>query len=202
MPARIPRAAVAVAALFLTACGSPGGTAPEDGTRRITAGGGPAPSGIGLGGPRTDGAPAEADPCPASGIRITADDGDAAMGLRVVGLRLENCGTRPYDVDGHPLLSLLDEDWRPVPGVRVVHGSGGIATVAGFDDPPGAVTLRPGESASAGLMWRNTTGHGTAVRVLRVAVTAKAGSPPVIVAPGLDLGTTGVVGVGPWKKDG
>ncbi|MEU5276388.1 DUF4232 domain-containing protein [Streptomyces asoensis] len=143
-------------------------------------------------------APAEAGVCPPSGVRLTADDGDAAMGLRVVGLVLENCGERDYVLDGYPQVSLLDEDHEPVEGVRVLKGSGGIATVAGFDDPPRPVTLKPGRRASAGLMWRNTTGSGTAVDVPYVRVRARSGAEPVMLTPHLDLGTTGRLGVGPW----
>ncbi|MFJ6615581.1 DUF4232 domain-containing protein [Streptomyces sp. NPDC091289] len=145
-------------------------------------------------------APAEPGTCPASGIRVSADQGDAAMGLRVVGLHLENCGTRPYTVEGYPLLKLLDSDFRPVDGVTVLDGSSEITTGAGADEPPRPVTLGPGESATAGLVWRNTTESGTAVNVPYVQVRAKAGADPVTVTPKLDLGTTGKLGVRPWKK--
>ncbi|MEU4409208.1 DUF4232 domain-containing protein [Streptosporangium sp. NPDC023963] len=148
-----------------------------------------------------DEAPAPAGPCPPSGIRVTSGNGDAAMGLRVVGLRLENCSTRTYHLNGYPRLRLLDEDRKPVAGVKVLHGSGGISAVTGFDDPPRAVTLKPGESASAGLMWRNTVTAGTPVNLPYVRVNAKAGARPVMVTPELDLGTTGKIGVSPWKKD-
>ncbi|MFF3440598.1 DUF4232 domain-containing protein [Streptosporangium sp. NPDC002721] len=148
-----------------------------------------------------DEAPAPAGPCPPSGIRVTSGDVNAAMGLRVVGLRLENCSTRAYHVDGYPLLQLLDKDRKPVTGVRVLHGSGGISTVTGFDDPPQAVTLKPGESASAGLMWRNTVTDDTPIHLPYVRVNAKAGARPVTVTPELDLGTTGKLGVSPWRKD-
>lgn len=145
-------------------------------------------------------APAEPGTCPASGIRVSADKGDAAMGLRVVGLHLENCGTRPYTVEGYPLLKLLDSELRPVDGVTVLDGSSEITTGAGADEPPRPVTLGPGESATAGLVWRNTTESGTAVNVPHVQVRAKAGADPVTVTPNLDLGTTGKLGVRPWKK--
>lgn len=144
-------------------------------------------------------APAGPGVCPPSGIRVTADDGDAAMGLRVVGLFLENCGDRDHTVHGYPQVSLLDEDHEPVEGVRVLRGGGGIATVTGFDDPPQAVTLKPGERATAGLMWRNTTGSGTAVDVPYVRIRAEEGAAPVMITPHLDLGTTGRLGVGPWR---
>jgi hypothetical protein len=146
-----------------------------------------------------DEAPPAPGECPSSGIRVTADEGDAAMGLRVVGLHLENCGKRDYTVDGYPVLELLDEERQPVDGVRIFQGSGGISTVTGFDDPPTPVTLKPGKQATARLMWRNTTELGTAVNVPYVRVRAKAGAPPVIVTPHLDLGTTGKLGVSPWK---
>nr|MDT0526073.1 DUF4232 domain-containing protein [Streptomyces sp. DSM 41633] len=51
-----------------------------------------------------------------------------------------------------------------------------------------------------GLVWRNTTESGTPVNVPYVQVRAKAGAEPVTVTPGLDLGTTGKLGVRPWKK--
>ncbi|WP_333741277.1 DUF4232 domain-containing protein [Streptomyces sp. IBSBF 2806] len=145
-------------------------------------------------------APAASGACPPSGIRVTADDGDAAMGLRVVGLVLENCGERDYTVKGYPQVTLLDEDRQPVDGVRILRGSGGIATVTGFDDPPRTVTLEPGERASAGLMWRNTTGFGTAVDVPYVRVRATPRAAPVTITPHLDLGTTGRLGVSAWHR--
>ncbi|MEH0550441.1 DUF4232 domain-containing protein [Streptomyces sp. B21-101] len=147
-------------------------------------------------------APSEPGVCPPSGVRVTADDGDSAMGLRVVGLLLENCGTKDRTLDGYPRLSLLDDDLQPVRGVEVMKGGGGIATVAGFDDPPRAVTLKPGERASAGLMWRNTTGFGDAVDVPYVRVRAMAETAPVTITPHLDLGTTGKLGVSPWRRAG
>ncbi|KUH39775.1 MULTISPECIES: DUF4232 domain-containing protein [Streptomyces] len=145
-------------------------------------------------------APAEAGSCPSSGIRVSADEGDAAMGLRVVGLHLDNCGTRPYTVEGYPLLELLGEDRKPVDGVRILQGSGEITTGAGPDRQPRPVTLGPGESAIASLVWRNTTESGAPVNVPYVRVRAKAGADPVTVTPNLDLGTTGKLGVKPWVK--
>ncbi|MEU3078618.1 DUF4232 domain-containing protein [Streptomyces laurentii] len=148
-----------------------------------------------------DEAPIESGPCPASGVRVSADQGDATMGLRVVGLHLVNCGTRDYTVEGYPLLVLLDSDHEPVSGVRILDGGKDIATGVGGDEPPRRVTLRPNESATANLVWRNTTEAGTAVNVPHVRVRAKAGAAPVTVTPNLDLGTTGRLGVTPWKKN-
>ncbi|MFD8143936.1 DUF4232 domain-containing protein [Streptomyces sp. NPDC059708] len=145
-------------------------------------------------------APPEADVCPPSGIRVTADDGDAAMGLRVVGLHLENCGKLDYPLDGHPLLELLDAGLSPVPGVRIVQGSGGITTGTGFDEPARPLVLKPGESALSGLMWRNTTESGDPIDVPHVRVRAKEGAEPVTVTPHLDLGTTGLLAVRAWTR--
>ncbi|MFF8601058.1 DUF4232 domain-containing protein [Streptomyces sp. NPDC015232] len=145
-------------------------------------------------------APSEDGACPASGVRIHADQGDAAMGLRVVGLHLENCGTRDYVVEGYPLLELLDADRKRVTGVTVLRGSEAISTGAGADAPPRRVVLRPAEAAVASLVWRNTTEAGTPLTVPYVRVRAKAGADPVMVTPGLDLGTTGRLGVRPWAK--
>ncbi|MER6402869.1 DUF4232 domain-containing protein [Streptomyces viridosporus] len=145
-------------------------------------------------------APAGPGACPASGVRISADEGNAAMGLRVVSLHLDNCGTRTYTVEGYPLLELLDDGLEPVDGVEILDGSGEITTGAGPDEQPRPVTLEPGESATAGLVWRNTTEFGTPVNVPHVRVRAKEGADPVTVTPHLDLGTTGKLGVRPWEK--
>ncbi|WP_331738395.1 DUF4232 domain-containing protein [Streptomyces sp. NBC_01276] len=145
-------------------------------------------------------APSASGECPPSGIRITADDGDAAMGLRVVGLHLENCGNGDYALDGYPLLELLDQDRSPVQGVRIVEGSGGISTGTGFDEPARPLVLKPGESALSGLMWRNTTESGDAVSIPYVRVRAVQGADPVTVTPHLDLGTTGLLAVRAWTR--
>ncbi|MEV5655164.1 DUF4232 domain-containing protein [Streptomyces sp. NPDC052291] len=140
------------------------------------------------------------DGCPSSGVRVTNDRGDAAMGLRVVGILLENCGAADYHLDGYPALRLLDEDREPVSGVDLLHGTDKISTGIGGSAAPRPVTLRPGESARATLAWRNTTTEGDPVNAPYVEVTAKPGTKPVTVTPELDLGTTGRLGVGPWTK--
>ncbi|MEU9339167.1 DUF4232 domain-containing protein [Streptomyces sp. NPDC048290] len=150
-----------------------------------------------------DEAPVAGGPsCPPSGVRVYADEGDAAMGLRVVGLHLENCGTDAYGLDGHPRLELLDAAHDPVDGVTVQEGGSGIATGTGADTPPAPLTLRRGERASATLVWRNTTELGEdAVHAPYVRVWARPGADPVTVTPELDLGTTGRLGVGAWAKE-
>ncbi|MFJ9841335.1 DUF4232 domain-containing protein [Kitasatospora sp. NPDC101155] len=146
-------------------------------------------------------APQPGGPCPASGLRLYADQGDAAMGLRVVGLLLRNCGTSTVTVNGYPQLQLLDLAHRPVDGVRILPGAAGIATGTGADTPPREIALRPGEGAHATLVWRNTTEAGEPVNVPYVRVRATPDGAPVMVTPELDLGTTGRLGVGAWSRD-
>ncbi|MFE1546096.1 DUF4232 domain-containing protein [Streptomyces sp. NPDC058718] len=147
-------------------------------------------------------APSESGPCPPSGVRVYADDGDAAMGLRVVGLHLENCGTEPYELNGFPRVRLADEDREPVDGVELLQGGEAIAGGTGAEGPARPLVLAPGERAHSGLVWRNTVEAGDPVDAPYARVWAKPGAAPVMVTPELDLGTTGKLGIGPWKKDG
>lgn len=146
-------------------------------------------------------APVAAGACPPAGIRVTADEVDAAMGLRAMGLHLTNCGTAAYRVNGYPQLQFLDVDRSPVPGIQVLQGTDRIATGVVPDAPPRPVTLQPGESASATLAWRNTTGSGDPVNVPYLRVTAQAGAPAVTVTPELDLGTTAAIGASAWRHE-
>jgi hypothetical protein len=147
-------------------------------------------------------APTRSGPCPASGVYLYSDDGNAAMGLRVVGLHLYNCGTRPYTVDGYPQLQILDADHRPIGTVRILQGGNAITPGTGADGPARPLTLKPGEGAHADLVWHNTTGLGSdPVNAPYVRVVPKPGGAPVTVVPELDLGTTGKLAVGPWKDN-
>ncbi|WP_395297022.1 DUF4232 domain-containing protein [Kitasatospora hibisci] len=146
-------------------------------------------------------APQPAGPCPASGLRLYADRGDAAMGLRVVGLHLRNCGSTTVTVNGYPELQLLDLEHRPIDGVRILPGGAEIATGTGADDLPQEIALRPGEGARSAIVWRNTTQDGTPVNAPYVRIRAFPDAAPVMVTPELDLGTTGRLGVGAWKRE-
>ncbi|WP_328940830.1 DUF4232 domain-containing protein [Streptomyces sp. NBC_00250] len=150
----------------------------------------------------TSEAPSVGGTCPPTGVRVYADEGDAAMGLRVVGLHLENCGTMPYRLNGYPRVEIRDEDHDRVDGVSIVQGGDAVAGGTGADGPPQQLVLEPGERAHAGLVWRNTVEAGDPVHAPYARVWAKPGAAPVTVTPELDLGTTGKLGVGPWKKAG
>ncbi|MEW2578464.1 DUF4232 domain-containing protein [Streptomyces syringium] len=144
--------------------------------------------------PTTDAAPPR--PC----VEITAGPVDGAMGLRSLTLELVNCGARPYTVQGSPAVRVLDGDRERI-DVTVTEGPSSLATTGGAT--PRAVTLRPGEKAVAGLLWRTTVPDptATAVRARYLQVAPAKGEPWQTVKPDsvIDLGTTGKVGVSPWK---
>ncbi|OKJ13633.1 DUF4232 domain-containing protein [Kitasatospora sp. CB01950] len=144
-------------------------------------------------------APSQGGPCPASGVRLYADQGDAAMGLRVVGLHLVNCGTSPVTVDGYPQVQVLDEQHRPVDPLQVLKGGAAIATGTGADAPPQRIVLGTGEGARSTVVWRNTNDAASdPVNAPYLRVRATPDAAPVMVTPELDLGTTGRIGVGAW----
>ncbi|WP_245194747.1 DUF4232 domain-containing protein [Kitasatospora phosalacinea] len=148
-------------------------------------------------------APSTGGACPASGVRVYADQGDAAMGLRAVGLHLENCGTRDVVLDGFPQVQVLDEAHAPVPSVRVLEGGSAISTGTSTERSPRRFTVPPGGKANAGLVWRNTNDASSdPVNAPYVRVRAVPDAAPVMVTPELDLGTTGQLGVGAWAPEG
>ncbi|MGC4811435.1 DUF4232 domain-containing protein [Micromonospora sp. DT228] len=145
-----------------------------------------------------------ADPladCPASGVRIRSTGGDAAMGLRALGLELVNCGDRPYQLNGYPVLHVFDDQHEPVL-LRVVNG--GKEITSGFDQPPRQITLAPDERATAVVLWRNLVTDSTVVATNGeyLTVAPAAGQPGEEVDPDgpIDLGNTGRIGVSAWKK--
>jgi hypothetical protein len=66
------------------------------------------------------------------------------MGLRALGIRLTNCGTRDYTASGYPVARVLDADRQPL-GITVGNGSAPVSAPDSYDVPPRPVTLRPGE---------------------------------------------------------
>lgn len=90
-----------------------------------------------------------------TGIRVTAGPVDAAMGLRAMDVTLLNCGTDTYRVKGYPGLRLLDDDQQTVTGVSMIHGSGGITGLPGFDDPRGPCRCAPARPRQPG--WCGAT---------------------------------------------
>ncbi|MBM0278757.1 DUF4232 domain-containing protein [Micromonospora tarensis] len=139
--------------------------------------------------------------CPASGVRVRATGGDAAMGLRALGLELVNCGDRPYQLNGYPVPHVFDEQREPIL-LRVVNGAKEITL--GFDQPPRQIILAAGERATAVLLWRNLVTDSTVVATTGeyLTVAPAAGQPADEVEPDgpIDLGNTGRIGVSAWKK--
>ncbi|MFJ8580510.1 DUF4232 domain-containing protein [Micromonospora sp. NPDC093277] len=140
--------------------------------------------------------------CSPEGIRITALGVDAAMGLRAMGLELVNCGTGPYALEGHPAPRLWDADRDPL-AVQVIPGARSITS--GFDQAPRPIVLRPGERATAALLWRNLVTDPTVVAsdgaYLEVSPVAGRPAVPVDLDGSIDLGNTGRLGVSAWKRD-
>ncbi|MFG1652751.1 DUF4232 domain-containing protein [Micromonospora sp. NPDC049275] len=190
------RASAAVAAvaavLLLAAC-----TIGEEGYQGGDPPGPPPP-------PRVTAAPsASIDPlanCPASGVRIRSTGGDAAMGLRALGVELINCGGRPYQLNGYPVLWVLDEQRKPII-LSVVNGAKEITS--GFDQPPKPVTLQWGERAVATVLWRNlvTDSEVVATAGAYLTVAPAAGQPAQEIDPDgpVDVGNTGRIGVSAWR---
>lgn len=151
--------------------------------------------------------------CSPDGAAISTVGGDAAMGLRVLGIELVNCGSAPITVNGYPALRLYDEDDQLI-DAAVLHGSADISVMPEFDNPPVAITLQPGEKARSGLLWRNLVTDATvkATTATRLQAAPAQGAPWVEVAlvipnevtgssaTTIDLGNTGKLGVQAWQK--
>lgn len=143
--------------------------------------------------------PASPSPtCPPSGLRLTADRGDAAMGLRVLGVHLTNCGRASFRLSGYPVLRLLDSG-REDTGVGVLHGTDTITTAVGFTGRDSVVLAR-GESAKTVLAWRNTVTTGKPPTGVYIEVTPGDGLPPQRVRSEqpVDVGTAAVLGTTRW----
>ena len=146
---------------------------------------------------------ASAVTCPPEGVRLEVGRGDAAMGLRVVGITLVNCGSRTYRLNGYPAVRSLDDDRRAVT-VRVLHGVKEIVGSAmPWDGPPKSVVLEPGQRAGTAVAWRNTYDDirepPVTVRFLDIAPLAGRASQVIDAPGGLDLGSTGRMGVSAWR---
>jgi Domain of unknown function (DUF4232) len=167
------------------------------GTALLAACAGPAP----VPPPPTPARPSTAVACPESGVAITAGEVDSAMGLRALGIRLTNCGTRDYTANGYPVMRVLDADRQPL-DITVGNGSAPVSAPDSYDVPPRPVTLRPGEQVTARVLWRNTVTDSTvpATNGHYLEIAPAAGEPTQVVAPrgGIDLGTTGRLAVNPW----
>ncbi|MEU8820806.1 DUF4232 domain-containing protein [Actinoplanes sp. NPDC048796] len=132
--------------------------------------------------------------CAVTGVIITANRGESAMGYREMTLTVQNCGTEPYEVKGRPDIVVLDEDGRPLK--ISVEGS------AHYTAAPRRLTLKPGTAARSVLSWRNTvtniSGGSDTGESLAVAVSAKQPRQLVTLEAPLDLGNTGRLEASAW----
>ncbi|WP_049556866.1 DUF4232 domain-containing protein [Nonomuraea sp. SBT364] len=140
-------------------------------------------------------APGEAR-CPRSGMRLTAEETSAAMGLRAQGMILTNCGKRVRRVTGYPAVSLLDEDGGRLK-VSVDRGARQVTTAVEAPGPR-TLTLRPGRSARFGLVWRNTYDDPSRPPVNGATLVVSVAGARLSVDTPVDLGSTGRLGVTAW----
>ncbi|MCH0540896.1 DUF4232 domain-containing protein [Streptomyces sp. MUM 203J] len=201
----------AVAAVLAIGATTVGCDAADDGAAE---GAGPAtasPSGAASDGAGPDGVSAEVRPsgavgapCPESGVRVSPDGASAALGWRAVGVELENCGTRPFEVSGYPEVEVLDGDGEALDVTTRLGGGTGDASDGGAEGRS-TFTLKPGERAAAGVQWRNTVTRSDipATEGTFLRVRPGPGTPPQTITPEggpVDLGNTGTVEVTPWKR--
>ncbi|WP_433730317.1 DUF4232 domain-containing protein [Actinoplanes sp. CA-051413] len=141
--------------------------------------------------------------CPPEGVRFQVGEGDAAMGLRVLSITLVNCGSKTYRLKGYPAVRPLDDD-RSEQKIRILHGVKEIlGTAIPWDNPPRSVVLEPGQQAGTAVAWRNTYDdiREPPVTVKFLDIAPLAGRPSQIIEPGdgLDLGSTGRMGISAWS---
>jgi hypothetical protein len=125
------------------------------------------------------------------------------MGLRAMGVDLINCGKNTVRVNGYPAVLALDEKRQTV-HVKVLLGVDDIALgLPTWSGAPRPVTVQPGHRAGAVVVWRNTyddTRHPPVnAPYLRIGPAAKQPTQVLAVDGMLDLGSTGRLGVSPWR---
>ncbi|MGW6511384.1 DUF4232 domain-containing protein [Streptomyces niveus] len=130
--------------------------------------------------------------CPPSGLDAVIGGENAAMGLRVITVKLWNCGDKPYRVKGYPGIELLDEGREPI-DVSITHGK----------DRPRQLTLAPNATARTDLEWNNrvTSLDGAPAPGAHILVTPAPGEEPISLPLGVDLGSEGTLDMTAWAVD-
>ncbi|GAB3662127.1 DUF4232 domain-containing protein [Glycomyces tarimensis] len=139
----------------------------------------------------------DAGACTEEGFQITITEPSAAMGIRAVGIDLVNCGAEAIEVNGYPVVEVLHGG--ATIEVEVHEGSGQLT-----DPGPTAITVEPGGSVSAGMLWRNkveSADPADVVNATALAMTYAEGAPTIVVTPSypIDLGTTRYLEVTAWR---
>lgn len=135
--------------------------------------------------------------CPEEGFRVTVSQGSAAMGIRTMGIDLVNCGTEHIEVNGYPRLQVL-VDGSPI-AVEVKEGSDTMQ-----DPGPTPITIAPGDTVHAGMLWRNrveSADEGDVVDATELNIGYSDDSPLQTVTPesSVDLGTTRELELTAWQ---
>ncbi|MEV4621606.1 DUF4232 domain-containing protein [Asanoa sp. NPDC049573] len=138
--------------------------------------------------------------CP-DGYQISGDQVEAAAGLRALGITLRNCGTSPYQVDGFPVITMLDMYGRPMK-ITVGTGSEPVSSPDVWDRPPRPIDVAPGETVRARVLWRNTVTDGESVTGAHLTVAPAKGARAQLLTPdgGIDVGTTNRLAVNAWTR--
>ncbi|MEV0718945.1 DUF4232 domain-containing protein [Asanoa sp. NPDC050611] len=139
----------------------------------------------------------------ADGVALTAGPVDSAAGLRAMGVTLYNCGDRPYQLAGFPVVRALD-DAHAALAITVGNGSEPVSAPDAWDTPAHRLVVPPGGSAQARVLWRNTVTDGEPLVATYLAVRPVPGAPEQIVTPdgGVDLGTPARIAVNAWRAAG
>jgi hypothetical protein len=141
--------------------------------------------------------------CPPEGVLLQSGLTDGAAGLRALGIDLVNCGHEDYKVDGYPVVRVLDKERKAV-AIKVLHGTTEITgPIPDWNGPPNPLTLKPGQQATCIVAWRNTYDdiRRPPVNAPYLEMAPAAGRPSQVMTPDgpLDLGSTGRLGVSPWR---
>jgi hypothetical protein len=125
------------------------------------------------------------------------------MGLRVLRLELVNCGRTNITLHGYPAVRVLDAD-RKTLEVKVTKGTSSISTIEKLEGAPRPVRLGQGHRAVAFVLWKNTYTDPSVppVQGAHLHVVPAPGQAGQTVSPsgGIDLGSTGKIGVTPWMR--
>jgi hypothetical protein len=147
-------------------------------------------------------APSESGPgpCPRSGMRLSAGEANAAMGLRVQTMTLTNCGRKARQVNGYPRVEVLDEDGERL-SVELDRGARRVTTAV-KDSGDKELTVRRGRSVRFDLVWRNTyddTSEPPRTGVTVIVTTGRSSEHRFSMNSPLDLGSTRLLGITAWE---
>ena len=115
--------------------------------------------------------------------------------------RCATVASRPYRVDGFPVIAMLDTYGRPME-ITVGTGSEPVSSPDVWDRPHRPIDVAPGETVRARVLWRNTVTDGESVTGAHLSVAPAKGAEAQLVTPngGIDVGTTNRLAVNAWTR--